>query len=357
MKITKTSYRTRFLILSRIIFAGVLLFCLLVPLIAQKTVQVNPEAFVQSEDSDQSPLYAKYYDQVLALEKSGKPAAALAAIPKVYEAEIPVDAFYQTLDTKKRSLLQVLIESSESESDLEAHNQYYRALLLRTDTLKSVYMTPGDLPPERFFYLQVILNNSESHTPKEDFIESPDSWLVASALFFARKAGSSLTPNDVVKSWQRNIHLWDDVCIEQALLYLARHSAADLKNIPIENEDVRGKVNELMVPHTGIGEVQLCTFSWSFRKPDLSLAASNSPLNLTLQTIGADDEILSEKKLGKSTTQTKTLALQPGKYRFRHVEGSAGSHGEYAGTYGQSAIFEVKEKTFIRIFMEIIAGV
>ncbi|MBU4269243.1 MAG: hypothetical protein KJ808_10415 [Acidobacteria bacterium] len=317
----------------------------------------SPQSQDQSENSDQTPLYAKYYDQVLALEKAGKPAAALAAIPKVYEAEIPVDAFYQTLDKKKRSLLQVLIDSSESKSALDAYNQYYQALLLRTDTLKSVYISSGDLPPEKFFYLRVILDNAESRTKEEDFIESPDSWLVASALFFARKTGSSLTPDNVVKSWQRNIHLWDDVCVEQALLYLARHSVADLKKIAVENEDVREQINQLTVPQAGMGEVQLFTFSWGYRNPELSLAASHSPLSLTLQTMGAHNEILSEKKLEKSTAQTKILALQSGKYRFRHVEGSAGSHGEYAGTYGNSAIFEVKEKTFTRIFMEIIAGV
>ena len=317
----------------------------------------SPQTLAQSKDSAQSPLYAKYYDQVLALEKAGKPAAALAAIPKVYEAEIPVDAFYQTLDKKKRSLLQVLFDSSESKSDMEAYNQYYRSQLLMPDTLKSVYRTSGDLPPERFFYLRIILDNSESRTREEDFIKSTDPWLAASALFIARKTGSSLTPNDVVKSWQRNIHLWDDVCIEQALLYLARHTAADLEEVTIENEDVRENINELKVPQAGMGEVQLCTFSWSYRKPDLNLTASNSPLNLTLQTLGANYETLSEKKLGKSVAQTKTLALKPGIYRISHVEGSMGSHGEYAGTYGKSAIFEVKENTFIRIFMEITAGV
>ena len=317
----------------------------------------SPQALAQSKDSAQFPLYAKYYDQVLALEKAGKPAAALAAIPKVYEAEIPVDAFYQTLDNKKRSLLQVLIDSSESESAMDAYNQYYQALLLRTDTLKSVYISSGDLPPERFFYLRVILDNAESRTKEEDFIESTDSWLVASALFFARKTGSSLTSNDVVKSWHRNIHLWDDVCIEQALLYLARHPVADLKKIAVENEDVREQINQLTVPQAGMGEVQLLTFTQSNRKPGLGLTASNFPLSLTLQTLGANNETLSEKKLGKNTSQTKALALQPGKYRFRHVEGTAGSHGEYAGTYGKSAIFEVEENTFIRIFMEIIAGV
>jgi hypothetical protein len=32
-------------------------------------------------------------------------------------------------------------------------------------------------------------------------------------------------------------------------------------------------------------------------------------------------------------------------------------NGVYAGTYGESAIFEVEEKTFTRIFMEIKAGI
>ncbi|MBW2614566.1 MAG: hypothetical protein JRD02_00100 [Deltaproteobacteria bacterium] len=73
--------------------------------------------------------------------------------------------------------------------------------------------------------------------------------------------------------------------------------------------------------------------------------------------MGAYNEILSEKKLGKNVAQTKTLALQPGIYRFSHVEGSMGSHGEYAGSYGKSVIFEVEEKTFIRVFMEIIMGI
>jgi len=317
----------------------------------------SPQTLAQSKDSAQSPLYAKYYDRVLALEKAGKPAAALAAIPKVYEAEIPVDAFYQTLDKKKRSLLLALINSSESKSDMEDYNLYYRSQLLMPDTLKSVYRTSGDLPPERYFYMLVILNNSESRTRKEDFIKSTDPWLAASALFIARKNGSYLSPNDVVKHWQRNIHLWDDVCEEQALLYLARHSTADLKKIAIENEDVREQINQLKVPQAGIGEVQIFTFSSSYGKPALSLAASNSPLNLTLQTMGVYDEILSEKKLGKNVAQTKTLALKPGIYRISHVEGSMGSHGEYAGTYGKSVIFEVEEKTFIRVFMEIIAGV
>lgn len=183
------------------------------------------------------------------------------------------------------------------------------------------------------------------------------SWLVASALFFARKTGSYLSPNYKLKHWQRNIHLWDDICIEQALLYLAKHSLADLKKITIENEDVREQINQLKAPQSARGEVQIYPFSWSFRNPELSLAASNSPLNLTLQALGANNEILSEKKLGKREAQTRTLALRSGKYVFKHVEGIVGSNGVYAGTYEESAIFEVEEKTFMRIFMEIKARI
>ena len=86
----------------------------------------------------------------------------------------------------------------------------------------------------------------------------------------------------------------------------------DLKNIAVENEDVREQINHLTVPQAGMGEVQLLAFSQSIRKPSLGLTASNSPLSLTLQTIGAHNEILSEKKLEKSTAQTKILALQSG---------------------------------------------
>ncbi|MFC2158736.1 hypothetical protein ACFLT9_12950 [Acidobacteriota bacterium] len=327
-----------------------------------------PQVKTPSEDSAQTPLYAKYYDQVLALEKAGKPAEALAAIPKVYEAEIPVDAFYETLDKKKRSLLQVLIESTESKSDLEAYNLYFHSLLLRADRLKSVFMTSSDLPPERFFYLQVILNNYERRTKETNFIESPDPWLVASTLFLARKTGSSLTPNLVVKSWQKNIHLWDDVCVEQALLYLARYTAADLKKIPVENEDVRVQINQLSVPQPGMGEVQLLTFSQIDRKPGLRLTASKTPLNLTLQTLGENNEILVEQKLDKNAAITEILALRPGKYRFSHVEGSAGTHGEYAGTFPgiasstrwiwlASSLPSYPLSTATARFMEIIAGV
>jgi len=105
-----------------IVFACLLSVCLY-------SSNQSTQALAQSENSAKSPLYAKYYDQVLMLEKAGKPAAALAAIPRVYEAEIPVDAFYQTLDKKKRSLLLALINSSESKSAIERYNLYYRGLL------------------------------------------------------------------------------------------------------------------------------------------------------------------------------------------------------------------------------------
>ena len=39
------------------------------------------------------------------------------------------------------------------------------------------------------------------------------------------------------------------------------------------------------------------------------------------------------------------------------LAGADPHNGVYAGTYGESAIFEVEEKTFMRIFMEIKAGI
>lgn len=50
----------------------------------------------------QVPEYSLLYDRVLAMEHAGDYGAALRLIPEIYGKDIPVTAFYDTLDRKKR---------------------------------------------------------------------------------------------------------------------------------------------------------------------------------------------------------------------------------------------------------------
>jgi hypothetical protein len=56
------------------------------------SAQPSPEADIHI------PEYSRLFDRVEALEQSGQPLEALRLIPGIYRQDIPVDAFYGTLE-------------------------------------------------------------------------------------------------------------------------------------------------------------------------------------------------------------------------------------------------------------------
>jgi len=65
------------------------------------------------------PLYGRLYDRLLELESRGRYEEALRLIPQIYQAEIPVDAFYTTLAGKKAEILDIVRGHKEKVTNLE----------------------------------------------------------------------------------------------------------------------------------------------------------------------------------------------------------------------------------------------
>ena len=66
-----------------------------------------------SPEPDDTPAYARLYDQLLALEEAGKPLDAIRLVPAILGEDIPVQAFYSTLDAKRQQLLGAILRRGD----------------------------------------------------------------------------------------------------------------------------------------------------------------------------------------------------------------------------------------------------
>jgi len=147
------------------------------------------------------------------------------------------------LEQIRRDLMDRLLREGRFRAGKESYEvadiySVYRHLALQPDFLRYRVVLTGDLPPERFLYLIAVRGTEHgSPPPSGDTWATPaldlskavlesDPWLVSAALFHARKTDLSLEPEMILRRWRSGP--WDEVCTEQALLYLARRTPQQL---------------------------------------------------------------------------------------------------------------------------------
>lgn len=306
---------------------------------------------VQTDSRDTSlsvPRYSLLYDEVLRLEKQNKLEEALKIIPGIYECEIPVSAFYSTIEAKKRDLLVSLSER------LEDFKMIYLSLIIQPDTLYYYVDIDNELQPERFYYLSIVKEVDISREGVMELIKSYDPWIVSAGLFLARKEKLLIPVHEVLRCWSDVPHLWDETCTEQALLYFAAQEDEDIKGFKIENGDIVIELRKLQDVDTEKNNVQIFAVD-NMHSADLSIKYSELEDELKLKRILPEGESeLREKFPCVHRPDYKfTLKLPKGMYRANYISGSKGS----AVYTVMSEPFSCTEGIFTRVFIVVEYGV
>ncbi len=200
---------------------------------------------LQGDENSAFPLLSKIDEESQALEKKGKLIKALKLIPQMYELEAPVDSFYTSLDKRKANILKQLSQKKSkdnSQNIIEELLHYFVHLMSKADSMKHIYLTEKDLPPKYFLYLNLLSDETENQAALPLYLQSHDPWLVAAAMFMARKNEQTLSPQEIINRWEKRPDMWDDRCDEQALLYLALFSSETIENLIVKKKDIAFKL-------------------------------------------------------------------------------------------------------------------
>ena len=224
----------------------------------------NTPAYAKSRADHQAPAYSRLFDQALAMDAKGDWQAALRVMSQVYGTEVPVQAFYDTLDRHKLRILAGLSGADAFTTGRQAYTlddlkQYFtEALLPRPDVLHHGLRLDAELPLARLLYLYAVMGRDQPKTGNNQLLTpaapgvnlakalaSLDPWLVSAALFLARKGQGEITPQAVIIRWERRPDLWDEICTEQALLFLAGRTPAEIKALRVKADFVSIQIGGL----------------------------------------------------------------------------------------------------------------
>jgi hypothetical protein len=304
--------------------------------------------------------YSVLFRQAETLLKGRKPAAALKKVEGIYGCgEVPVQAFYDTLDRFKIKVIEglrdeyILRSGNETLTVLDLKTFFIQALLPRPDILYYTYLTQGELPFNRYLLLNLLYgrkNPKQTENPLLEWaspyldlfkaVESSDPWIVSAALFVARKRGGAISPQAVVDRWQRRPDLWDDICTEQAMLYLAGFGPETLLAVQVSNEDIKTHVRDLLnAPAKGRSRAQILGFNMAAAEPNDSRYLTRLPCEgLKIMRLTKADAKSAPKKTvrrwsGDKSTPYKSaplenherkcikglLTLPPGRYSLKYI--------------------------------------
>jgi hypothetical protein len=322
----------------------------------------------------QAPEYSLLFDRILELEEAGEYGDALRLFPEIYGKDIPVTAFYETLDRKKREILKAIIrkgsvqvEGEDIGLDLLQHVFFQK--LESVDYLNFDIRIEGELPAERFFYFSLV----HGSRGLKSALQSDDPWIVAAALFSARKGGQTGLAQTGIDRWERRPDLWDDVCSDMALLYLAGLPADDLENLTITHSDIRAEIKKLKSLSSDACFAHLAYFHRFPISEDFSLIDFGSrPVTLIRFRRGEKQETkryagdpqtyynyeeLDRTELDPGDFKERIIELEPGFYKFKYLAGGASERGMAAVTYGDSALFECRPERIARVFLGLTGGI
>ncbi|MCP4185461.1 MAG: hypothetical protein GY761_19480 [Hyphomicrobiales bacterium] len=336
---------------------------------------LNSSADAASLDT-KAPIYSTLYDQLLRLEQQEKFVEALRMVPKIYAAEdIPVEAFYNTLDRKRRQLLDSIFEKELSfpigkrvSSCSSLWRLFTNLYIGRLESFRFIVDGSRKLEFNRFCYLLIveglklrpsfassITKPSSSWIKLQAALDSADPWLVSAALFIARKQKKpTISLQAMINRWEKHPDLWDDQCTQQAILYYARLHAQAHGTLQISNEDIKRKIKELVQIPTD--ESYLSPVLYSEQVANVSdenlpgyslvmLRENKGKKGVIKRWTGDANQVskhekVTTKPLGDNDFKNGAISVKPGWYqiRFNSVKGTPPS-----GYYGESAFVEVKK--------------
>ena len=251
MHITKKTYHYRLLALT-VHF----LTCTYLLFFSSLTFAQSPP----SPDDYSPPPYSNLYETLIKLEQQGAFVEALRLFPKIYEVEIPVEAFYTTLHNKRKHLFN-LINQGNSQFMIGGENMscadilplFKERFLEKPDSYKKVAPISDDLSFDRFCNLLIVEGHAQPTASTESLLipsssqfnlqsalDSADTWLVSAAIFFARKQKKpTISAQAIIDRWEKRPDLWDEQCTQQFLRFIAPLDSAEKKSLQISNEDIR----------------------------------------------------------------------------------------------------------------------
>lgn len=344
-----------------------LLACLALTALWLLSVPIGISSVQAARDTEQDPIAA--------LKRMSSPGAALREVTRLLGAAAGDASLLPQLETIRQAQLERLLESDVLVAGNERYeiNDLYRAyqyLLTRRDELRSRIVVDRDLPPGRFLVLMAAMGMAHPSTPpgtptmyawpEVDLaraLRSADPWVVSGALFVARKTDVSLPASAIFERWQSRSDRWDDICTEQALLYLAR--------LPRDAPAVAGPARtglpgsalvRLEAPNATRTSIHVLAFVQTSR-PSLTLDFVVPGGSVLQRLHDATMQVASETDVAGRIRVAPVLELDAGFYSFRSIEGSVGPAGEHAGVYGESIPVLCEAGRFNRITIGLFGGV
>jgi hypothetical protein len=228
----------------------------------------------------------------------------------------------------------------------------YEWMLMSPDVLRHRHVAGSDLEPERLLYLAVAVGedhaepaqgNAEYVLPEIDIVGalgSADPWVVSAALFVARKQQIELGIDELLARWQ-GPQPWDEVCTEQALLYLAGRRPAELKTVALPSEAARlvGANPDGVEIHPWLF---LSSGDWS-----AELVTVAPGRGLVFEVRDSTMDVITERPVGPDEG-TLELSATRNYYSFRHLDGPM---------HGSSRFVDGKAGVFVRMAIGVEGGV
>jgi hypothetical protein len=290
--------------------------------------------------------------------EEGDPTSALRALVELWdEGGDP-----RTIRAIRKRALREIGEAGSFAAGNDSYNladirMVYEWMLKQPDVLHFRLPVDGDLAPERLLYLAVATGEEHAEPaseigtyvlPEIDLpaaLGSADPWVVSAALFLARKQNIEIDFGNLMARWQGSTG-WDEICTEQALLYLASRPAADLAQGLAGMEGIPPEVAGLAEAKADGVEIQAWLFLSSGEwDPELTLIEPGK--GLVLEVRDSTMDVITERP---AISDTGTLELSPTRnyYSFRYLDGPM---------HGESRFIDGVSGTFVRMAVAVQGGV
>ncbi len=309
------------------------------------------------------PAYASLFEKGERLVRRGDWAGGLRLFSRIYGEEVPVDAFYRTLERRILEVLNGLDDKAGFQLGRERYQVgelgvlFQQVLLPQPEVHYSGLDLARDLPLARFIYLCVVAGRPHPRPPAnralayamprldlDRALASPDPWLVSAALFMARKGLGRFRPRQVIERWQARPDLWDRVCTDQALLFLAGRPRAEVAGLKVGNTMLGRELSRLEALEPGKDcSLQVLFFWMGSLEPDSAdyLQAGDCS---GLQVV----DLARSAAKPAGSCPGGMLRLPPGKYRLEYRSPQA---------HGAGMAFQCRPGLSVRVVVPVLGHI
>lgn len=321
-----------------------------------------------TESTLQAPAYARVFNRILAHADAQEYRPALALFPQLYAAEIPVDAFYTTLEEKRAEILDAFIAK---DPDFHRSCRYLVSRILTQTPWIDAHQIDDAKPIEfrrLLFFLAAcdppVAVSFSAHANAAEvkrirqWVASPDPWVVSAALFlFGRAPMGIVAPQDIARRWSDRPDLWDAVCTDQALMALASHPATIIASVRDQFPSLDEPMTRLRAVPSDSCALQivvldaqdLAPISWSSRATLITLTERKGNADVVKRWPTDDNRAAKyDESLRRDFAVSEVQSVAAGTYKVS-VRASM--------CWGDSLPFEATPGTCIRVFILFQCGV